>query len=190
MPNQPPRPAPQTRPPGGVTGLPLRFLACFHTPWMWLSFSALALVLDYLSGAFIHLSILFIFPVAAASWHRGLRFALPLALLLPCFRLLYYATWDAPWAWIGSGASYVVRTAVLGTVAVMTAHLRRQTNELRLLRGLLPICGYCKKIRDSQGTWHPIETYISSRTEARFSHGICPSCLQKHHGDVMRDSGL
>jgi phosphoserine phosphatase RsbU/P len=58
---------------------------------------------------------------------------------------------------------------------VLTLH-----TEVRQLEGLLPICSYCKKIRDDQNTWQPIEGYISNRTEAKFSHGACPSCIEKY----------
>jgi hypothetical protein len=51
--------------------------------------------------------------------------------------------------------------------------------EVRALSGLLPICANCKKIRDEQGTWRPIETYISERSEAEFTHGICPECVKR-----------
>ena len=44
------------------------------------------------------------------------------------------------------------------------------------LRGLLPICSYCRKIRDDKNYWHEVETYVSAHTDVRFSHGICPSC--------------
>jgi hypothetical protein len=148
---------------------------------MWLVFSTLVLVLDYQFGPFVHLSILFVFPVAAASWHRGLQYGLPLALLLPWFRLWFYSTWDAPWTWVDSGVSCLVRTAVLAAFALMTRHLRRQADQIRLLQGLLPICAHCKMIRDNQGTWHPIESYLSRHTEVQFSHGICPDCLRKHY---------
>ncbi|HSH13841.1 MAG TPA: hypothetical protein VLA15_08825, partial [Desulfurivibrionaceae bacterium] len=43
----------------------------------------------------------------------------------------------------------------------------------------LPICAACKKIRDAQGAWLPIEVYISNNSEAKFSHGICPGCTEK-----------
>jgi phosphoserine phosphatase RsbU/P len=52
--------------------------------------------------------------------------------------------------------------------------------EMRQMEGLLPICSYCKRIRDEKNTWQPIEGYISNRTEATFSHGCCPSCLEKY----------
>jgi hypothetical protein len=52
-------------------------------------------------------------------------------------------------------------------------------DEVRTLRGIVPICAHCKKIRDDKGYWHQVETYIRTHTEARFSHGICPSCMEK-----------
>ncbi|MBL8965249.1 MAG: response regulator, partial [Phycisphaerae bacterium] len=44
------------------------------------------------------------------------------------------------------------------------------------LKGLLPICSYCKAVRDDRNYWHRVETYIAAHSAARFSHGICPSC--------------
>ena len=67
----------------------------------------------------------------------------------------------------------------------LTARLRVAERILTLrtvvkqLEGLLPICSYCKKIRDEKDTWQPIERFISNRTEATFSHGACPSCIEK-----------
>ncbi len=188
MPTQPPNGFPQAGLNSRTPAPPLKLLTFFQVPWMWLGFSAVVLGLDYRLGPFVHLSILFVLPVAAAAWHRGLKYALPLAFLLPCFRLLFYALWDAPLIWIEAGISCLVRVVVLATIAGMTAHLRRQANEIRLLRGLLPICMHCKKIRDTQGAWEPIEKYISSQTEARFSHGLCPDCLKKYYGDVPGNS--
>ena len=50
---------------------------------------------------------------------------------------------------------------------------------VRQLQGLLPICSYCKKIRDDQNYWQQVESYISRHSEAQFSHGICPDCYGK-----------
>jgi DNA-binding response OmpR family regulator len=52
--------------------------------------------------------------------------------------------------------------------------------EVRQLEGLLPICAYCKKIKDEEDTWHHVESYIAQRTDANFSHGFCPECYSKH----------
>lgn len=49
---------------------------------------------------------------------------------------------------------------------------------VKQLEGIIPICSYCKKIRDDQKTWHQLESYISDHSEARFSHGICPHCAE------------
>ena len=57
--------------------------------------------------------------------------------------------------------------------------LRNALTHIKTLRGLLPICGSCKKIRDDRGSWKQIETYISDHSDAKFSHGICPECVQK-----------
>ncbi len=55
--------------------------------------------------------------------------------------------------------------------------LQAALHEVRTLQGLIPICAHCKKIRDDQGYWNQMESYIQSRTEAQFTHGICPDCL-------------
>ncbi|HXX63641.1 MAG TPA: response regulator transcription factor [Bacteroidota bacterium] len=69
---------------------------------------------------------------------------------------------------------------------VATRILSMQT-EMHQLEGLLPICSYCKKIRDENDSWMPIEGYISTRTEATFSHGACPSCVEKYIKPQMEE---
>lgn len=49
----------------------------------------------------------------------------------------------------------------------------------KILSGFIPICASCKNIRDEDGVWHQVETYVQKRTEAQFSHGICPACMKK-----------
>jgi PAS domain S-box-containing protein len=56
--------------------------------------------------------------------------------------------------------------------------LRRKENEVKTLRGLLPICASCKQIRDDKGYWHQIEFYIRDHSEAELTHGICPECSE------------
>ncbi len=65
----------------------------------------------------------------------------------------------------------------------LIAQLQNALKEVRTLRGLLPICGYCKNIRTDTGSWQRIEMYVKEHTEADFSHGICPTCLQKQLAD-------
>ncbi len=57
--------------------------------------------------------------------------------------------------------------------------LQKALASVKMLSGLLPICASCKRIRDDRGNWQPIESYIRARTEAEFSHGVCPECMKK-----------
>lgn len=65
-------------------------------------------------------------------------------------------------------------------IQVQTRMDRMRDTEMRMLRGLLPICAWCRKIRDDGGYWKQIEDYISARSQAKFSHGICPDCRRVH----------
>jgi hypothetical protein len=56
---------------------------------------------------------------------------------------------------------------------------------VKTLRGLLPICANCKKIRDDKGYWNQIEYYIRERSDADFTHGICPDCAHRLYGYVL-----
>jgi len=69
----------------------------------------------------------------------------------------------------------------------LNAELQEALSELKTLRGILPICAACKKIRDDTGYWQQIESYISQRSEALFSHGICPECVRKLYPDIADD---
>ena len=59
-------------------------------------------------------------------------------------------------------------------------------SEVNMLSGLLPICSYCKKVRDDKNYWDHVENYIERYSNAKFSHGICPDCFAK----IRQDSGL
>lgn len=56
----------------------------------------------------------------------------------------------------------------------------RYTQQLKQLESILPICGYCKKVRDDENYWDQIEGYISKHTGSKFSHSVCPDCYQKN----------
>jgi len=58
--------------------------------------------------------------------------------------------------------------------------LQKSLDEIKVLRGIIPICSYCKQIRDDEGFWHQVEAYIRKHSGAEFTHGICPGCLQEH----------
>ena len=62
--------------------------------------------------------------------------------------------------------------------------LKNAIAEVKTLRGILPICSHCKKIRDDQGYWNRLEKYIHEHSEAEFSHGICQECAEKYYPDM------
>jgi PAS domain S-box-containing protein len=63
------------------------------------------------------------------------------------------------------------------------AELQQAVARINTLHGLLPICMHCKKIRDDQGNWSPVEVYVRERTDAEFTHGLCPQCLATRYPD-------
>lgn len=63
----------------------------------------------------------------------------------------------------------------------LISELRHALGEVKTLRGFIPICASCKKIRDDQGYWNKLEAYLSEHTSAEFTHGLCPECVRKHY---------
>lgn len=74
----------------------------------------------------------------------------------------------------------VYREGLEDKVKERTRSLENALAEIKTLKGILPICMHCKKIRDDAGYWNRIENYIRANSEAEFSHGICPDCLAEH----------
>ena len=60
----------------------------------------------------------------------------------------------------------------------LITELQSAIEHIKTLRGIIPICANCKKIRDDKGYWEQVEAYVSRHTEAQFSHGICPDCMK------------
>lgn len=61
----------------------------------------------------------------------------------------------------------------------LAGKLQEALDSIKILKGMLPICANCKKIRDDEGYWQSVESYISSHSETRFTHGICPECIKE-----------
>ncbi|MDD5679205.1 MAG: response regulator transcription factor [Kiritimatiellae bacterium] len=78
---------------------------------------------------------------------------------------------------IGIGRKVVeLQSSLVGRIA----ELQDALAQIKTLRGLLPICMYCKKIRDDKQYWRQVESFISEHSEAQFSHSICPDCYKKY----------
>ncbi len=77
--------------------------------------------------------------------------------------------------------------AVTGELRESNAQMQKQLDEIKQLRGILPICASCKKIRDDQGYWNQLEAYMQRHTDVTFTHGICPGCKARLYPDIEND---
>jgi len=68
----------------------------------------------------------------------------------------------------------------------VSAHLADALDKVRLMEGLIPICSYCKGIRDDQGYWSTVEEFIAQHADVGFTHGICHSCMAVHFPEVAQ----
>jgi len=72
----------------------------------------------------------------------------------------------------------------------LISSLQKAIEEIKTLKGIVPICCHCKKIRDDEGYWEQVEAYVSKHTEAQFSHGICPDCIKKLYPELCNDESI
>ena len=80
--------------------------------------------------------------------------------------------------WIGL-MNRLMALAIIWTTAVIVVRYKRTEQATKILRGLLPICAECKKIRDDQGYWKQLEEYMEQHSEVQFTHGMCTECRAK-----------
>lgn len=70
----------------------------------------------------------------------------------------------------------------------LIAELREALEKIKTLRGLIPVCAWCRKVRDDRGFWEDIENYIRKHSDADFTHGICPECVRKiEEGEIEEE---
>jgi len=105
-----------------------------------------------------------------------------------------------PYGLVRAGEVYPMQE-LMGRTQMLEAMVAERTEELeaknvklaeamaniRTLKGLVPICAACKKIRDDAGYWHQVETYVHDHTEAEFSHGLCPDCIPRFFPEAEQD---
>ncbi|MBI4429392.1 MAG: hypothetical protein HY562_09775 [Ignavibacteriales bacterium] len=83
----------------------------------------------------------------------------------------------------------IVTMIFFGIMAIYLGSLERALRDIKTLKGLLPICSSCSKIRTPDDHWHIIEKYIAERTDATFTHSLCPECARKLYGDMVDEFG-
>lgn len=150
-------------------------LAARVRAWHWMAAGTAVLAVDYATGPAIQFPMLFIVPVALATASHGVGVGGLVGALLPLLRLSMFTGWGVPAGWLHV-LDALVDVAILIGFATLIARLLRQQREIQVLTGLLPICSFCKRIREASGEWRQLESYIADRSEARFSHTFCPDC--------------
>jgi hypothetical protein len=147
----------------------------------WVTVSIAILILDYVTGPFIQFPILFVLPVAAATVRNGFKVGAVVAATLPLIRLSFFLRWELSSSWTLEWIDTAVDVAVLVGISGLVAYVTRQQLQIRVLEGMLPICAFCKRIRDEEGHWRQMESYITRRSQARFSHTYCEECVKAHY---------
>lgn len=148
-------------------------------PAVWVGLAGAFLAVDLFAGPTIQFPIAFIFPVALAAWHRGFRWAFFFAVGQPVARFASYLYEDAPWSLSVAVVNLLIRVAVLCGFAWLVTHTVRQRRRIAALEGLLPVCAWCKKIRNEDNSWQPLDIYLSKRAELAVTSSICPDCMRK-----------
>ena len=159
-------------------------LGRIHAGW-WALAGVLILASDYFAGVDSQFPTLYAIPVALAAWYSDRWPAVALAIAVPVFHIAFVLTVMGT---TESAMLLATMTAARGAVILVMAlwFARLAKHERQLLRyvvkleGLLPICSVCKSIRNEGGAWEPLETFISSRSDADFTHGLCPNCVAQH----------
>ena len=149
--------------------------------------AAVVFVLDTFVPIGIAAGMLYVAPVAwLALWSTKKESSLIIwaAVVATVLSVAGFLLAPAGVLWIG-----IVNRAIAIFVIWMTALLsvlRKQAEEeTKTLRGLLPICSYCKKVRDDKGYWKQIEVYIAANSQADFTHGLCPECGVQHYPEIF-----
>ena len=75
--------------------------------------------------------------------------------------------------------------AANGQLRLAMEELRESTAQVKILTGILPMCSHCKRIRDAEERWVPVDQYVTQKSEARISHGLCPPCLEELYPEYV-----
>jgi hypothetical protein len=157
-----------------------------HPLW-WVAVAVVLLGLDYVTGLYVEFPVLYVIPVSIAAWYSGRWTAVALALTLPLMHIVFLEL-STPAVDLRTVAETLFRCGIVVIMALWIGRLSEYERELQhhveRLEGLLAICSFCKNIRNANGEWEPLETYISKRSEAQFSHSFCPTCLERYYPQV------
>ena len=163
------------------------------SPIAWVPVTAGLLAIDYFTGPYFQFPAVYSLPVTLAGWFSGAGAGLTLAVVLPLSRLAFMLTlWGEPWDASTIVATAITRIGVFSVMAVMAArlaeHERALTREVEVLVSLLPVCAYCRRIRDAGDEWSTLDDYATKR-KSGISTGLCPDCARARFPEHVAPPG-
>ena len=153
-------------------------------------------LLDWLSGEQLGFFVFYFAPVSYAALRGGrwgaLATAVAAALVWSSIEHLEGAPTDLPLYWngtirllafacMGLGVAHIQR--LLARERELNDELQRTLTRVHQLKGLLPICGSCKRVRNDRGYWERLERYFEAHSEVEFTHHLCPDCFERMSPD-------
>jgi hypothetical protein len=157
---------------------------------------------DYATGYDLHVFAFYFLPVWLVGWRVGLRSGVYMAMLAAGTWFAadhasghpYSSPAIAGWNALMEFAACVVVAGIasvgrrqLGAQEKLNAELFATMAQIKRLEGLLPICAACKQIRNERGEWEVMEKYITTHSEAQFSHSVCPNCARQLYPQYVDD---
>jgi hypothetical protein len=147
-----------------------------------LLFSLSVLAIDFFTGPLIRFSVVFMLPIIVCAWFCGPFKSIIIAVTMPLANLILLLNQPKPWSFNESIINTAITILTLSLIAYLISYVRMQQDRINLLQGILPICSFCKKIRNAENNWEQLEKYITEFSQAKFSHGVCPECAEIHYG--------
>ncbi len=158
-------------------------------------------LIDWKTGYEVQFFVFYFIPIFITAWFCGNSPSIMISTLSAIgwfaadiesgheylnFALLYWNTLIRLISFLIVGVAISKIKSLLDKERKITSELQKTISEVKTLRGLIPICCSCKKIRNDKGYWQQMESYISTHTDALFSHGYCSECAKK----AFKESGI
>ena len=166
-----------------------------------LFFISIIALIDWQIGYELNFFVFYFIPVGIAAWFLGIESSIIISIVCALVWFLadthaghnYSSNFVIVWNTFIRFGSFILISWFLSKINMLfqsekdkAVKLQRALSEIKILQSFLSICSVCKKIRDEEGNWEQMESYISGHSDTKFSHGYCPECAEK----AMKEIGL
>ncbi len=148
--------------------------------------------LDVLTGLELDFSVFYTAPLVLAGWYLSRRMALALSVAAAATWLIadllarsvypgvHVEVWNAAFELL----TYLAVTWAVGWMRAQHDHLVEAASQIRQLKGLLPVCAWCHRVRSDEGYWLSVDSYLRRHTDVQVTHGICPECAARQMSEL------